>query len=482
MSLNLEGQSIGGYTIGECLGEGGFGAVYAATSAQGKSVALKFVEQSALNEREGVFQGLEGAHLLPVGESFIHDRFRIFVMPRADYALDTYLAGHGGRLSEADALVVLHDIALALDEISGKVVHRDLKPKNILFYEGRWCLADFGMARLNDVATQTYTFKEGGTLPYVAPERFRLERATSASDVYSFGVMAFELVQGALPFPGDPRHGHLNLPPPAVTQAGTRYQHLVADCLIKSPGGRPTTARLVERVQKLQRETPPQYAGLQQASLAVARTNAEAEAQASSAQQREAQLRQLRQDAGGSLQRIVGELLDLIKEQASTATVQAQNGTQIVMGNATLRVTAPQTPGRPNTQWTLPFTVALESSIMIENRSPNHGYKGRSHALWYADLEKEEEFRWYELAFCSVWAPSGPFRPETRISTDPEAIAAFHTGMSRDALARQPIAIDQGDHEEFVDRWLQWFASASQQGLWPPSTLPEMQVQPNWRR
>ena len=82
------------------------------------------------------------------------------------------------------------------------MVHRDLKPENVLFLDGHWCVADFGISRYAEASTAPDTRKYALTPAYAAPERWRNEHATSATDVYSLGVIAFELLTGARPFPG----------------------------------------------------------------------------------------------------------------------------------------------------------------------------------------------------------------------------------------------------------------------------------------
>src|SRR5258708_40144833 len=101
-----------------------------------------------------------------------------------------------------EAVNILLDVAEALASLEKDVVHRDLKPENILFYQGHWCLADFGIARYAEATTSPDTHKYSFTPPYAAPEQWRFERATPATDVYAFGVTAFELLQGHRPFRG----------------------------------------------------------------------------------------------------------------------------------------------------------------------------------------------------------------------------------------------------------------------------------------
>lgn len=126
----------------------------------------------------------------------------MLVMPRADLSLRELL-NRSGALELGDGLDVLKDVLDALSDLDGRVVHRDLKPENVLRLDGRWCLADFGVARYAEASTAPDTQKFAMSPPYAAPERWRNEHATIAADIYALGIMAYELVSGQLPFEGN---------------------------------------------------------------------------------------------------------------------------------------------------------------------------------------------------------------------------------------------------------------------------------------
>jgi serine/threonine protein kinase len=102
-------------------------------------------------------------------------------------SLRNHLKEHGS-LPPEETVVVLIDVASALADLKGRMIHRVIKPENVLLLNGKWCLSDFGMARYVEASTAPDTHKWAWTLPYTPPERWRGERATAASDIYSLGV------------------------------------------------------------------------------------------------------------------------------------------------------------------------------------------------------------------------------------------------------------------------------------------------------
>src|SRR6266487_5994909 len=224
------------WTLGGLVGGGGFGRVYAATSAEGESAVVKLVRKVPGAERELLFVELGDArNVVPVIDSGETDDSWALVMPRAEQSLRQHLGKVAGLLDTADAVIVLADIALALADLNGRVVHRDLKPENVLRFNGHWCLADFGISRYAEATTGPDTRKYMFTAPYAAPEQWRSERATSATDVYAFGVMAYELLSGTLPFTGQQIHEfreqHLHTDPLPLGNVPALLGALVEECL-----------------------------------------------------------------------------------------------------------------------------------------------------------------------------------------------------------------------------------------------------------
>ena len=122
------------------------------------------------------------------------------------------------------------------------LVHRDMKPGNVLLHEGRWKVADFGIARFLMEATAPGTLKGCLTPRYAAPEQWTGDSATRATDVYSLGCVAVELVTGHPPFAGsadDLMRMHRSEAPPSLEGVDAGYAAVVTAMLSKSPEERP---------------------------------------------------------------------------------------------------------------------------------------------------------------------------------------------------------------------------------------------------
>jgi serine/threonine protein kinase len=173
---------------------GGFGGVYVAEGPDGTPMAVKVVKKQRpsgvlddrLLRREidiGKRVADSGSEmLLPVIDAADAGDALLLVMPLADGAL----AAASVPMGEAEVVPVLVDIATGLQDLhSMGIIHRDLKPTNVLRYAGRWKLADFGIARDQEIGTQDPTFVGWGSFPYMAPELWELKSPTIKTDLYA---------------------------------------------------------------------------------------------------------------------------------------------------------------------------------------------------------------------------------------------------------------------------------------------------------
>lgn len=241
------------WLVGQALHSGGFGTVYLAQSSEHMPAVVKLVPKAPGAERELLFEDLDGVpNVVPVIDRGEWGDHLALVMPKADKSLREHLLDTNGHLPVNDAVRVLVDVVEALVAIESRIVHRDIKPDNILLLNGRWCLADFGISRYADATTAPDTRKYALSPPYAAPEQWRGERSSSVTDVYATGVVAYEILAGVLPFPGPERHDyrrqHLEDMPRPISGAPPRLQGLIDSCLYKSPEARPRPQNLLDQL------------------------------------------------------------------------------------------------------------------------------------------------------------------------------------------------------------------------------------------
>jgi len=470
------------WVLGGPLASGGFGQVFEAEADDGSAAVVKLVPKAPGASRELLFEELSGLpNIIPILDSGETQDYYVLVMPRAEKSLRQRLAEAGGKLALDEAVTVLSDVAEALGSLEAGVVHRDLKPENVLLYEGHWCLADFGIARYAEATTAPDTHKFAMTPPYAAPEQWRGERATSATDVYAFGVMAFELLQGQLPFPGpDFRKQHLSQPPPAITGCPPTLASLVNECLLKASAARPTPANILARFPTSRKAPSPAGAKLQAVQKAVVEKQGEEAARMSAQQSKEEARRELFEAARQSFERILDTLRGRILEEAPATQVSASRagGLILSLGDGSLIVDPVQTAPTgclAAFDYEPAFDVIAYSAIAARKPRDRYDYEGRAHSLWFCDAHDEGVYRWYELAF--MVEPLIPERytldPFALSPTDEYAAPAFAPVMDVRRVAWQPLSFDQGEEDQFVERWLEWLAAAADGSLSHPRAMPE---------
>jgi len=468
------------WQLGAPLASGGFGHVYESKADDGSAAVVKLVPKAPGASRELLFEELSGLpNIIPILDRGEWENYYVLVMPRAEKSLRQHLEEAGEKLAVGEVVAILIDVAEALASLKAEVVHRDLKPENVLIYESHWCLADFGIARYAEATTAPDTRKFAMTPAYAAPEQWRGERATSATDVYAFGVMAFELLQGALPFPGpDFREQHLNQPPPAVSGCPPSMASLVNECLFKASAARPTPANILARLQASQRTPSPAAARLQAVNKAVVEKQGDQDAKISAQQSREESRRELFRAAEQSFARILETIREQVLEAAPTTKVSISRGLTLGLRDGALIIDPIQMAPADCLaayDYEPPFDVIAYTAIAAHKPRDRYDYEGRAHSLWFCDAHDEGVYRWYEIAF--MVRPSIPERstldPFALPPTDVNAAHAFTPVMDIRQIAWQPLPFDQGDEEQFIERWLAWFAAAADGTLGHPSRMPE---------
>lgn len=152
-----------------------------------------------------VAAGMQHPHILPMYDSGIADGRLYFVMPFVDGGSLRQRLEAEPRMPLVDALQAAHDIAIALAFAHDQgVVHRDVKPENILFYHGHACLADFGVARVMEQMDMNVTGHGMivGTPAYMSPEQLTHGGFDGRSDVYSLACVLYEALAGVPAFAG----------------------------------------------------------------------------------------------------------------------------------------------------------------------------------------------------------------------------------------------------------------------------------------
>ena len=200
---------LGRYRPLRPLGSGGGGSVWLAHDEHaGRNVALKVVE------REGK-PGARAEREVDAATRLRHPRcLRALALSRDErhvYVAYPYVAGQtlrdairGGALDDWSAVEAAAQVLEALAHAHSKgVVHRDVKPANVMLEDGEGVsvrLLDFGLAQLEHADTLTAVGDVPGTLAYIAPERLAGEEATGAADVWAVGVLLWEALVGRHPF------------------------------------------------------------------------------------------------------------------------------------------------------------------------------------------------------------------------------------------------------------------------------------------
>ena len=453
---------------------------------------MKFIPKVPGAARELLFEDLDGLpNVVPILDRGEWNGFWALVMPKADKSLRDYLRENIEILSIDDTVKVLSDITQALVAIEGRIVHRDIKPDNILLLGEHWCLADFGISRYAEATTAPDTRKYSMTPQYAAPEQWRGEQATNATDVYSLGVVAYELLAGQPPYVGpevhDFRHQHLEDTPERVSGVPLKLQSLIDECLYKRPEARPRPQNLLARLRESVWATSESANLLQQANAIAVQRQAEAVRQESVARSEAERRQELFRDANQSLLHVVGLLSEQISSNAPSSEQSDSNQLwSWVLNEAKLSVAQAQMVNHDDKADLIgpPFDIIAYTYINLFVGLEQHGYKGRSHSLWYCDAQDAGVFRWYETAFMI-----NPFNLVGQLrfvpfALDPgrEAYGALYPGTTHHQVAWPFTPIDQGDEEYFVERWIGWFAEAAQALLRHPSHMPELDPSGTWRR
>jgi len=247
------GAEFAGCRIEAVAGRGGMGVVYRATELSlGRPVALKLLAPERARDAEfrerfqresRMAAAIDHPNVIPVYAAGEHDGSLYLVMRYVGGTDLHALLRDRGALSPAQAADIVAQVAAALDAAHrAGLVHRDVKPANVLLAGNHAYLSDFGLTRL--AGSDSGLTEEGrwiGTVEYCSPEQLRGQRTDARADVYSLGCVLYAALTGGPPF----AHGtvpatllaHLNDAPPQPSSHGTprEFDRVVARALAKAP-------------------------------------------------------------------------------------------------------------------------------------------------------------------------------------------------------------------------------------------------------
>jgi serine/threonine protein kinase/class 3 adenylate cyclase len=277
---------LGRFRLLDKLGQGGMGEVYRAEdSIDGTIVAIKVLRSDWAKNANALRRFHKEARLLAeVNNPHVTNLLEFNEDEGVHYLAIEFVAGRSlagilkerGRLDESTSLAVMADVARALvDAHERGIVHRDIKPDNILIADcgsgiADWKtkLSDFGLARhveQTESMNMTQTGAILGTPLYMSPEQCNNGKVDPRSDVYSMGATLFHLLAGRPPFTGDTPLGiilaHANDPPPLLRQVNPAVSEMVSQVvnksLAKSPEARYANAAvMLAELERLLRGEP----------------------------------------------------------------------------------------------------------------------------------------------------------------------------------------------------------------------------------
>ena len=266
--MNVQGPEgmifAGKYKINKLIGRGGMANVYLGTDmGSGIKVAIKILKPEFSTDEEFIrrfdteakaVSSLNHANIVKVFGVGHEGNFRYIVQEYIDGITVKELINQNGHLDWKVAVPIVIQVGMALEYAhKNGIVHRDIKPQNILISRDRIAkITDFGIARASTGNTITMTSGGAmGSVHYFSPEQARGGNVGPSSDIYSIGIMLFEMVTGRVPFDGDSNVAiavkHLQEKPPMassfVPDIPAGLDSIILKCMQKTPDKRYSSMR-----------------------------------------------------------------------------------------------------------------------------------------------------------------------------------------------------------------------------------------------
>jgi len=260
---------FGDYILVQEIGIGGMAVIYLAQHRENKDhVAVKLL-QTKCSDRDSVRRFIrEGENLKTIKEKFPHSP----VVQVYDYGRENttgrymiimeYLPGENlKKILESKRFIpfnlklhIIKEVAKALHASHTlNIFHRDVSPDNIMVYEKKITLIDFGIAKVMIPGQETVPGSFWGKYDYISPEQCNGDRVTAKSDIYSLGVVSFYLLEGKPMYTYRNYYGrnmHLNYPlPPIKAKVPEDLKRFIYRMLHKDPAYRPHAREVVETMR-----------------------------------------------------------------------------------------------------------------------------------------------------------------------------------------------------------------------------------------
>jgi serine/threonine protein kinase len=488
-------HGVWSYDPNQPLGpEGGFGIVYAGNSQEIGEIAVKKIkfglEDAAHRELRfaDILTKSNLEHVIPfydAGQDAETGNYYV-VMARADHSLHQELCA-GKTFTETEAVEILLQITKGLIEVPD-IAHRDLKPGNVLFHHEKWKVADFGIAKVIEESTSFQTLKDCLSPQYAAPEQWEYLHPTHAVDVYALGCIGYALLTGNPPFIGttdELKQQHLNKEPPVLNIVNDRLRSLLGMMLRKIPETRPSLARVKHLLEEMQKsESQSTSGGLSLLSNAAAQVlDQSAKEEALRLQEHCEQVRRekIAEEAMKILIDITDYLLEKITIYAPNARPSQGYSTKpgqfyypdriITLGTAKLSINFSRFAKIPKDSFQNSKWDVYAGAIIEVKQDSIRPYEWGAN-LWYTDLGKKGELRWWEVTYMSILTSPSPDNQPFAVDDLSLADRAASHGMDIIQLGAKPKLVDDEAVDEFCDRWATLLAKAARGELQHPSRLP----------